>query len=65
MHFSSVFYKFSKYNNIQNNDENWGILVLTLLEQPTRPSQGFRYRFYVIFDFSGGVIFHPTRPTQK
>ena len=63
MHFSSVFHKFSKYNNIKNNDENWGILSLALYADGHPLSGGFRYRIYVIFDFSGGVIFHPSRPT--
>ncbi len=62
MPFSSVIYKFSKYNNIKNNDENWGILSLTLSTDGHPHLGGFRYRFYVISYFS-----HPKTevPTPK
>ena len=65
MHFSSVFHKFSKYNNINSDLEYLCILVLALYIDGHPLSGGFRYRIYVIFHLKEGVISYFSHPKTE
>ena len=57
--------KISEFLTRQKSLKNCAILMLDFIKIPTHPSQGFRYRFYVIFHSREAVIINPTQAHPK